>query len=493
MNKKPKVALISPQVIGAVNQIRKCAPPLGIAYLAAVLEEKGYKDILLIDAAVEDYNNIIQIDDKFVKFGLSDENIIERLRIFRPDIVGISVLFASQTECALSLAKKIRDEFPDRPIIFGGNHITQISGQFIKNDCVDFIICGEGEYAFFEFLEKYFVNKNYMDIPGLVYKKNGKVHKNPRPPFIKDLDKLPFPAFHLYPVKRYYEIGMWHNPFVRHKEVAGIFTSRGCPYRCYYCSVHGFLGGFRAMSSKRVIEYIQCLVNKFAIKELQILDDCFNVDYNRVIEIFEGIKHLNLRICFPNAIRADLPKDREKRKNMFKIFHDTGVEKIDFSPEHGDQDFLKNVLKKTLDLNELATSCNMAHDAGMLVHVNFMMGFPFETEENRRKTIEFARSLDADSFSISLVAPLPGTPLWDITEKNNLFVDSFDPNKMVLAKVNIKPHDIPPEKLYEIVDKLNRELNETAQKRRPEKSTEYYRLFKGKTANGDRKFHFIDS
>lgn len=488
---KPNIALISPQVIGA-NQIRKAPPPMGIACLAAVLEEKGYKNILLVDAVVEDYDNVIKLDDIFERFGLSDEDMVKKLKKFKPDIVGISVLFASQMECALSLAKAIKEEFRHVPIVMGGNHTSQVSDLIIKNECVDFIICGEGEYVFPEFLEKYFGNKYYKDVMGLVWYEDNKVHKNPRPPFITDLDALPFPAFHMYNMEKYFEIGMWHNPFVKSPRVGGVFTTRGCPSQCYYCSVPGFLGDrFRSMSSKRTIEYIQYLVDKFDIKELQILDDNFTVNYKRAVEVFEGIKHFNLRICFPNAVRGDMPKNREKRRKMYSVFHDAGVEQMDFSPEHGDQDFLKSVLHKNLDLEEIIASADMSHDIGMLVHINLMMGFPFETKENRQKTIDFAHRVDADSYSVSLVAPLPNTPLWDVVEENNLFVGSFDINRMVLARVNIKPYDISIEELYELTDRLNRELNEMGQMKRPA-TTEKYRLFKGKSSGGDRKFHFID-
>jgi len=494
LKRKPNIALIAPQVIGAKNQVRKAVPPLGIACLAATLEEKGYNNILLIDAVAEDYSNKVILEDNpdFIKFGISNENIIEKIKRFKPDLLGISSLFSSQSECAFSLAKAVKKYFPELPIIMGGNHVSNTARKIMQEEnSVDFVIEGEADYSFVEFVEKYFGGKDYHQVSGLVWRNGNEIYSNPKTSVIIDMDKLPFPAFHLYDMEKYFEIGMPHNPFVKSNRVGSIITSRGCPQDCYYCSVPGYLGHrFRAMSSKRVIEMVQKLVDRFAIKELQFLDDSFTTNYIRVIEIFEGIKHLDLRISFPNAIRADLPKDREKRLKMFKVMGSAGVSQVGFSAEHGDQDFLNNVIGKRLDLQELIVSCDMAHEAGILVHANFMMGFPFEKAGNRQRTIDFARKLDADSFSVSLVAPFPGTTLWDIVEKNNLFVDSFDINRMVLSRVNIKPFDISPEELYNIADNLNRELNEKAQTKRPE-TIEKYKLFKGKTAEGDRKYHFI--
>src|SRR3989338_5925267 len=226
-------------------------------------------------------------------------------------------------------------------------------------------------------------------------------------------------------------------------------------------------------------------------EELQIMDDTFTTNHKRVIDICEGIKHLKLRISLPNAIRADMPKNHEKRRNMFKSMREAGVEQICVSVEHGDQEFLNKVIEKRLDLQEVIATCDLAHKEGILVHANFMMGFPFENAANRQRTIEFAKKLDSDSFSISLASPLPGTRMSNVVEENGLFMKSFRVNRMVYVYVNIIPHDITPEELYQVVDNLNRELNEAAKRRRPE-TREKYKLFKGKTAEGDRKYHFVE-
>ena len=493
-NHKPRVALISPQVIGAREQVRKAQPPLGIASLAAVLEKSGCCDLLLIDAVVEDFNNVISVNDNplFVKFGMSDDKIVDKLMLFEPDLVGISLLFSSQSECSFSLAKAIKKWSPGMPIILGGNNASYMYKEIMEeHGYIDFILVGEADYTFAEFVEKFFKGENYHKTPGLVWRKGFQICKNPKPAFIKNLDRLPIPAFHLYDMEKYFSIGMPHNPFVKSERVGCIITSRGCPQHCYFCSSPNYFGHtFRYNSSKRIIEMVQSLVDNYSIKEVQIMDDNFTLNYKRVIEICEGLKHLKLRITLPNAIRADRPKNQAKRLKMLKSMYDAGVEQIGISVEHGDQDFLNNVINKDLNLEEVITTCELAHEAGILVHANFMMGFPFEKAINRKRTIEYAKKLDADSFSVSLAAPLPGTRMWDIVEKNELFTKQFDVNRMVYVYVNIVPHDISPEELYKVVDKLNRELNEASQQKRPE-TIEKYKLFNGKAAHGDRKYHFI--
>ena len=492
---KTKIALISPQVIGYRQQIRKALPPLGIGYIAAVLEEKGYNKILFIDAVAEDYSNVVQLEDDpaLVKFGMSDEAIAKKIKTFNPDIIGITLLFSSQAECAFSVARALKGVVPDTPIVLGGIHASAMHKDIMeREESIDFILRGEGDYTFAELVEKLFNNEDYTHISGLVWRDGSEVRKNAPPAFIKNIDELPFPAWHLMDMERYFRIAMPHNPFVRSARVGCIMTSRGCPQRCYFCSSAEYFGHLlRTMSAARVVKMVQHMVDKFGIKELQILDDNSTIDYKRIMDICEGIRRMGLRITFPNGIRADVPKDREKRLKMFQAMRNAGTEQISISVEHGDQDFLNNVMCKRQDLKEAIATCDLAHKAGLLVHASFMMGFPYETSIQRQRTVDFASELDADSFSISLATPLPGTPMWDIADQHGLFMDSFSPSRVLYGQVSMKPHDISPEELHGFVEKVNRQLNEKARKKRPE-SAKKYELFKGKTADGDRKYLIVD-
>ena len=107
--KKTRIALISPQVIGARKQVRRVQPPLGIACIAAVLESRGYDSICIIDAAADGYNNIVPVekDHTLIRFGLSDEVVVEKINKFKPDIIGISSLFSSQVDCSFSIARSL--------------------------------------------------------------------------------------------------------------------------------------------------------------------------------------------------------------------------------------------------------------------------------------------------------------------------------------------------------------------------------------------------
>ena len=230
----------------------------------------------------------------------------------------------------------------------GGNHASNTSNWIIKNiPEIDFVLKGESEFSFLEFVDKYAGNVDILDVPGLVYRAGDKVKSNPSQPFNKNLDELPDPAFHLFPMERYFEIGMPHNPFVKSGRVGSIMTSRGCPEHCYFCTSPEFTGTkFRAMTPQRIIKQIGHLVDNYNIKELQILDDNFTVSYKRVIEICKGISKFGLRITLPNSIRADMPLNRTKRAEMYSAMRESGVEQLGISVEHGDQEFLNQITKK---------------------------------------------------------------------------------------------------------------------------------------------------
>lgn len=498
--KIPRVALISPQVIGFSDQIRRVQPPLGLAYIAAMLEKNQVEDILIIDAAAEGYDNIVDVDKKedivnpdsrLIQFGLDNEDVLKKLIDFKPDVIGISSLFSSQVGCAFSIAKDIKKEFKDVPIVFGGIHASKKFNEILRDQPqVDFIISGEGDHTFSEFCFKWVNDDNAKATAGLCWRdhKLGVTRSNPTPAYISNLDDLPLPAWHLINIDLYHEIGMPHNPFLKSREFACIMTSRGCPEKCYFCSSAPFFGhGFRSMSAEKTIRMIKELYDNYGVREFQIEDDTFTLNSVRVMKICEGIADLNVRITLPNAIRADYPKQHEKRLSMFKAMQKAGFAQISVSVEHGNQDFLDEIVGKRLDLVEVQATIDIAHEAGLLVHTNFMMGFPFETKELRQDTINFMKKLRSDSYSLSIATPLPGTKMWNIVEENKLFMPNFKLDRVLYNEVSIKPLDIEAEDLKKLVVEVNREVNIAAQKR-SQAAADKYKLFSGKSASGDRKY-----
>jgi anaerobic magnesium-protoporphyrin IX monomethyl ester cyclase len=493
--KKTRIAFITPNVIGSATQAKRVQPPLGIACLASVLEEYNFKNLTFIDSSAQGYNNVRTLDDGFIEFGLEDVDVIEEIIKFKPDIIAISALFSTQFSCAERLAKNIKKKLPDKTIIFGGIHATKMHKKILKsNKSIDYILCGEADYTFTIFCNLFEKNLDLTLTPGLAYRseKNTENILNNSEPAGLDMNELPLPAWHLMDMNMYWNIGMPHNPFMKSKEFMTIMTERGCPEKCYFCSSADFFGKsgkFRPLNPEKAYEMIKYAVEKFNVKEIQIEDDTFTLNSKRVIELCKKIKKFNLRITLPNSIRADAPKNKTRRLEMFQHMAEAGFDKLGISAEHGDQDFLDKVIGKRLDLEEIVASIDLAHQAGIMVHTNFMMGFPFETKINRDKTIKFARSLKADSYSVSFASPLPGTKLFNICEENNLFMPNFKVDRLVYDVVNIVPHDISPDKLYTLVKSLNKELNSKAIASNPDLQN-HYDLIKNKNID-DGKYTLI--
>ncbi|KKL27974.1 hypothetical protein LCGC14_2379780, partial [marine sediment metagenome] len=202
--------------------------PLGIGYIAAVLEREGYK-VQPVDALVEGWNNVEQMAPNKIRLGLSDEAIKKRILAFEPDMVGISSLFTMQTENVIHLSKLVKQVNPDITVVVGGANASALPEVLIQDECIDFVVMGEGEHrllTLIKTLEK--GGEELEDMDGIAYKVSGNIHVRPNTRLISDLDSLPFPARHLFDMEKYFGAASSHG-IRTHNRFASIITSRGCP------------------------------------------------------------------------------------------------------------------------------------------------------------------------------------------------------------------------------------------------------------------------
>lgn len=259
-----KILLLNPPAILPRNQkdMDLFYPPLGLMYIAAVLEKNGY-DVSIIDAHIEGWEKINKFDEKKNYGGITYDEIKERIENLKPDIVGISCTTPQirSAERIFSIIKKI-----DKRIItiLGGPHATVRPMNCIANPDIDFLVIGEGEYIMLELMQRIENRKNnFDDIKGIIYRDNGKITTTERRPMIQNLDELPFPARHLVPMNRYFEANYRNNVFK--KRWTSIASSRGCPYECNFCTVRLSMGRvWRFRSPENVIKEIE-LIKKTTI------------------------------------------------------------------------------------------------------------------------------------------------------------------------------------------------------------------------------------
>lgn len=370
-------------------------PPIGLAYLAAVLQQHG-TEVEILDYVVEGY---------------TPERLKQELPEKLPDLVGINCL-SFNVSPSFELARMVKEVLPDVPVVFGGAHASADPIGTVRHPEVDFVVVGEGEETLVELVDVLSNGKTLEQVDGLVFKKgNGEVVLNrPRKP-IEDLDSIPFPEYSLLPLDKYFEFPEMHGMVKSRKRFMPILTSRGCPYGCIYC--HRTFGKrYRARSPENVIQEILILYHQYGIREFHIEDDTFNLNLNRAKAICALIMQhqLDIAIQFPNGLRADRMDEEliEKLKQAGTFMIALGVETA--SPR------IMRMIKKHLDITKVEDIVNLAVKNGIRTWGYFMLGFPGETLEEMEETIAFAKSLNLHFVSFSIVTPFPGTELFEQLE-----------------------------------------------------------------------------
>jgi len=391
IEKKKKILLVNPSSLSKKSilvDLEAIAPPLGLLYIAAILEE----------------NHIVQIFDENV----SSKNILNAVKDFDPDFIGISANFSFQFPRAIRLAIKIKDYNSGIKIAMGGTHTTYTNPDITlgRYRCIDFLIRGEAEFA----LLKLVSGEKLHKIEGLSYREDNKIKSNGIAK-INDLDKLPFPARHLIDSKSY-KI----HPFeYSHHRNATLLTSRGCLYNCVNCT--DVNKKYRVRSPENVIIEMKQL-KRNGIKDLTIYDPCFTLDMERAEKICELMLKEKLKFTWACETRADRINEK-----LLKKMKKAGCVRIFYGIETASPKIMK-FLKKNLDLNQVRKAIDLTKSAKIKTSAGFMIGYPFETKYDFKKMIEFSKSLNIDVAWFNILTPFPGTELWKMTnyDENDLKV-----------------------------------------------------------------------
>ena len=394
--KKINIVFVNPcPKAGGINEAT-IEPPMGLAYMSAVLENNKFTCSIL-DA------NVLRLD-----IHQTIKEIVKK----RPDIVGISANIITAS-AANQIAKRIKEQLPSLLVIVGGPYPTSSPLECLQESQVDMVVIGEGEETMLDIAEKWRNNKkNINEVSGIAYLKKNKVYFTPKRQLISDINKLPLPAYHLLPNLNLYKTR------ARAKPVASIFTSRGCPFQCVYCSSNIFGKKYRMRSSQNVLIEIDYLVKNFKVKQIDILDDNFTLDQKRTAEILDGIilRKYHLAINLQSGVRAD-----KVDLNLIRKMKEAGVFKIPFGVETGDKKILKRI-KKNLDLKAVIKATQWAKQEGLTTYGFFMFGLPGDNAKSMQKTIDFAIKMDPDIAHFGITIPFPGTELYKETDKQGSFL-----------------------------------------------------------------------
>jgi len=389
-----KVTFLNPpQTNSKYKFLGVVAPSLGIGYMAAVLEKNGY-DVDVLDASA--------LELTYDEIG---EEILKR----NPDIVSISALTPT-IGVALDSADKIKQVKPDTIVVLGGYHPTFEYESVLEEPSVDVVVRGEGEYTFLDLVRTVENGGDLADVQGLAFhdENNFSLVVTPDRPIIEDLDELPFPAFHLFPMEKYRILNITTN-------VATIITTRGCPMQCSFCSSAALHGHhLRRRSPENVCDEIEVRLNEQNIDTIAFMDDTFTLNKKFVRDFCAEIKRRNLKFWWGCTSRVDT-LDEE----LLQLMKDSGCITIFIGVESADQQMLEK-MNKNITVSKTEKAFKLARKVGIRTIASCVIGMPEDTKESMKKTIDFVKRLNPNYALYSLATPYPGTRFYNETFKKNL-------------------------------------------------------------------------
>ena len=414
-----------PQTNSKYKFLGVVAPSLGIGYMAAVLEQHGY-DVDVLDASA--------LELTYDEIG---EEILKR----NPDIISISALTPT-IGVALDSADKIKQVKPDTIVVLGGYHPTFEYESVLAEPSVDLVVIGEGEYTLLELVQTIEANGDLTNVKGLAFhdEDDGSLVLTPDREVIQNLDELPFPAFHLFPMEKYRILNISTN-------VATIITTRGCPMQCSFCSSAALHGNkLRRRSYENVVDEVELRLKEQNIDTIAFMDDTFTLNKRFVKDFCAEIKRRNLKFWWGCTSRVDTLDE-----DLLQTMKDAGCITIFIGVESADQQMLEK-MNKNITVSKTEKAFKLIRKIGIRSIASCVIGMPEDTRESMEKTIKFVKKLNPNYALYSLATPYPGTRFYNETFKKNL-VTIKDWSKYTLIEPVLETIDCSSKELRSIQKK----------------------------------------
>lgn len=389
-----KVLFVNPpQTASKYKFMGVIAPPLGIAYMAGVLQENNI-DVEILDASAED------MDFKDV-----EKELLKR----KPDLVALTALTPTIGR-ALETAQVVKETLPDSIVVMGGYHPTFNFIETLEDENVDIVIRGEGEYIMLNLVQALENQSSLRDVKGIVFEdKNSKeIVVNPEAPLIQDLDELPFPALNLLPMEKYRLLDM-------DTHMTTMITTRGCPMQCSFCSSAAMHGKkIRERSVENIVDEIDYLKTNYDIDTIAFMDDTFTLKKRKVMAICDEILKRNIEIMWGCTSRVDTLDEK-----LLKKMKEAGCITIFIGVESADQQQLDNMCKNTT-IAKIENAFKIARKLKIRTIASVALGMPGDTKEIMNKTVKFVHKLKPNYAIYSLATPYPGTRFYKEAFEKNL-------------------------------------------------------------------------
>lgn len=412
-------------------------PPMGLGYLAAVVENLGI-EVRILDCLVHGWDHEEEVDDKTVRVGMADKEIGYYIQNFNPDLVGVNCQFSRQYKIYHEMFSLIKNVNPKSITVGGGAHVTVCPEEVLNDPCCDFIIKGEAENSFKELTLAIIKGGKVSSIDGLGWKKNGKITINEKRKWITDLDSIPFPAYHLMELEKYFGSEMSHG--LRHKKrFCPVITSRGCPAKCTFCTARRVWGErYRMRSVGNILEEMRLLKGLYGIEEILFEDDNVTANPKRAKELFAGMIEGDFNFIWdtPNGVGV-WSVDEE----MLELMQKSGCINLNFPVESGSQWVLDKIIRKPLKLDKVKKLVEHCKKIRLGYSMFLVIGMPGETIADMWQSFRFAADCGCYMPHISVATPYPGSQLFVDCQENGYFSKEFSLDDLYIRSFVIRTKD----------------------------------------------------
>jgi anaerobic magnesium-protoporphyrin IX monomethyl ester cyclase len=396
-------------------------PPLGLGYLAAVLEQKNIP-VSIIDMNVENLDTSLLMD---------------RIQKAHPVLVGLSSTIRN-ADSAIALGRDLSKA--GIPIVHGGSDPSIDPEKYLFMNPESLVLRGEAEYSFLELAMAILQGKEHYSIPGLSFRNGDAFAHNSAPAVIKNLDSLPFPARHLFLMEHY-------TARLGRRKATSIIGSRSCPYQCIFCHAHS-LPNHRQRTPKNILHEVELLVHDYGYKGFYFYDCTFTTNKRRVMEFCNLLLQANLDIewqCMSRVDQLDL--------ETMQLMRQAGCVRVAVGAESGSERSLK-LMKKGINTRQIENFFADLKVAGIRTRGYFILGFPWETSDDFQATYDLVKRIHPDEVAVSFATPLPGTELH--TMVSGSYPLTIHHNSLLMGKPAFIPSGFSEQNLFEYRDLINK-------------------------------------
>ncbi len=437
-----RILLIYPQYTHS-SEFDNRTPSMSLVYLASTLEQHGHQ-VVIYDASL---GPIVKMGKVF-RYGAPDEEVYDFLSANSFNIVGITCSFTARWRFVARIARQVKEIFPDVPVAIGGLFPTYRWEYCLSScDAVDFVMLGEAELTFAQVVENidrgYDINDSCKNVEGVAWRSGDRLFCNAKREYNDKLDVLPFPAWHLVDLKRYFSLQK--NIFELPAPCLPILSSRSCPNRCRFCNMyiaHGYR--WRACTSENTLEEIEYLMKRFGVRRFYFVDDNFSLDVERAKRICRGIieRQLDIKYNFHNGLSI-----KTIDYELVKLMKESGCTSVCLGIESGSERIRNEVYGKKLSTEKIFEVLNWCRKVGIPTIGYFMVGAPGETRAEFEESKRLLAKLPMSLATVSIYTPYPGTELYDECKKKGWLLETAveDENRVEMFSCMLRTPDFEPE------------------------------------------------